>query len=86
TAVERGGRNDCQPVASMLYPEIGNALKLLSNFTLAKMTGSGSCVFGSFNSESEALNASMQIPAEFSSYVTKGVNRSPTHRLLFRPS
>jgi len=40
------GRNDMQPVASTLCPEIGQALEWLQRFGLhARMTGSGSAVF-----------------------------------------
>ena len=40
------GRNDLQPVAQALCPEIDQALQLLSSFGLSpRMTGSGSAVF-----------------------------------------
>lgn len=86
SAIEEGGRNDCQEVASMLYPEIGNALNLLDKISPAKMTGSGSCIFAEFTSKSEAIRVSDKIKAEYTTLVTKGTNRSPVHSLLFRPS
>ncbi|MCY0965989.1 4-(cytidine 5'-diphospho)-2-C-methyl-D-erythritol kinase [Parathalassolituus penaei] len=86
TALEHGGKNDCQPVVSMLYPEVAKALTDLQRFSHARMTGTGACVFASFNSEAEAISAFEQVSAEHSAFVAKGVNRSPTHRLLFRPS
>lgn len=86
TALEQGGMNDCQQVAAMLYPEIGKALNLLNNFSPARMTGSGSCIFASFASKSEAIRAADKIQAEYDVFVAKGTNRSPTHKLLFRPS
>jgi 4-diphosphocytidyl-2-C-methyl-D-erythritol kinase len=40
------GRNDLQPVASKLCPEIDQAIQWLNGFGLqARMTGSGSAVF-----------------------------------------
>src|SRR5690606_16978083 len=33
TALRQGGRNDCQQVVTVLYPEIGNALNLLNKFS-----------------------------------------------------
>jgi 4-diphosphocytidyl-2-C-methyl-D-erythritol kinase len=40
------GRNDLQPVAQALCPEIDQALQWLSSFGLSpRMTGSGSAVF-----------------------------------------
>lgn len=86
TALEHGGKNDCQPVVSMLYPEVAKALYDLDLFGDAKMTGTGACVFASFQSEAEAISAFEQVSAEYTAFVAKGVNRSPTHRLLFRPS
>ena len=86
TALKQGGRNDCQAIVSMLYPEVGNTLNLLNKFNLAKMTGTGACIFSSFGSEAEAISVSEQLPAEYVAFVAKGVNQSPAHKVLFRPS
>ncbi|WP_320820494.1 4-(cytidine 5'-diphospho)-2-C-methyl-D-erythritol kinase [Thalassolituus sp.] len=86
TALEQGGRNDCQAIVSMLYPEVGNTLNLLNKFSFAKMTGTGACVYSSFSSEAEAIIVSGQLPAGYKAFVAKGVNISPAHRVLFRPS
>lgn len=86
TALRQGGRNDCQQVVTMLYPEVGNALNLLNKFSPAKMTGTGACIFSSFNSETEAISVSEQFSAEYPAFVARGVNLSPTHKVLFRPS
>lgn len=86
TALKQGGRNDCQAIVSMLYPEVGNTLNLLNKFSLAKMTGTGACIFSSFGSEAEAISVSEQLPAEYVAFVAKGVNQSPAHKVLFRPS
>ncbi|NLY59165.1 MAG: 4-(cytidine 5'-diphospho)-2-C-methyl-D-erythritol kinase, partial [Gammaproteobacteria bacterium] len=48
---EHGGRNDCLPVVTARYPEIRNTLILLNKFCEAKMTGTGSCLFGAFPNE-----------------------------------
>lgn len=86
TALKQGGRNDCQQIVSMLYPEIGKTLNLLNKFSFAKMTGTGACIFSSFGSEKEANIVSDQLPAEYVAFVAKGTNLSMTHRVLFRPS
>ena len=86
TALRQGGRNDCQAIVSELYPEVGKALNLLNKFSFAKMTGTGACIFSSFGSETEAISASEQLPAEYVFFVAKGVNQSPAHKVLFRPS
>lgn len=86
TALRREGNNDCQAVVSTLYPEVSKALNLLNNFSPAKLTGTGACIFSSFGSEAEAIRVSDQLPAEYVSFVAKGVNTSPAHKILFRPS
>ncbi len=86
SALQQGGRNDCQQVVTNLYPEVGNALNLLNNFGLAKMTGTGACVFTSFSDEKHARQALIQIPADYRAFVAKGSNLSSTHKVLFRPS
>lgn len=86
TALRQGGRNDCQQVVQELYPEVGNALNLLNKFSFARMTGTGACIFSSFGSEAEAIRVSDQLPAEYVAFVAKGVNLSPAHKVLFRPS
>ena len=86
TALEQGGRNDCQAIVTTLYPEVGKALILLNKFSFAKMTGTGACIFSSFGSEAEAISVSEQLPAEYVAFTAKGVNLSPTHKVLFRPS
>ena len=48
------GRNDLQPVAQALCPEIDQALQWLTTFGLSpRMTGSGSAVFAQLSSEVE---------------------------------
>lgn len=86
TALRQGGRNDCQQIVEILYPEVAKALNLLNKFGLAKMTGTGACIYSSFGSEAEAIRVSDQLPADYVAFVAKGVNISPAHRVLFRPS
>lgn len=86
TALRQEGNNDCQQIVTMLYPEIGKVLNLLSKYSLAKMTGTGACCYISFGSEAEASRVSDQLPADYKTFVAKGVNLSPTHKELFRPS
>lgn len=79
---EGGGHNDCQPVVEKRYEEVRNALILLNKFVQAIMTGTGSCVFGSFPSRDEADRVSRQLPATLPSFIARGCNRSPLHRRL----
>jgi len=74
--------NDCQPVVERRYPEVRNALILLNNFVPARMTGTGSCVFGSFPNHSEADKVSRHLPGTMQSFIARGCNRSPAHQML----
>ncbi|MCO6059859.1 4-(cytidine 5'-diphospho)-2-C-methyl-D-erythritol kinase [Pseudomonas sp. MOB-449] len=80
--LEGGGRNDCQPVVEKRYPDVRNALILLSKFTSARLTGTGACVFGSFPSKGDADKVSRQLPATLPSFVAQGRNISMLHRKL----
>ena len=75
-------RNDCLPVVTRRYPEVGNALNLLGKFTEAKLTGTGSCVFGAFPSKAEADKVSALLTETLTGFVAKGSNISMLHRKL----
>ncbi|OGT17408.1 MAG: 4-(cytidine 5'-diphospho)-2-C-methyl-D-erythritol kinase [Gallionellales bacterium RIFOXYB12_FULL_54_9] len=47
-------RNDLEPVVCSLYPEVANSIAELGQHGRAMMTGSGACVFASFESQREA--------------------------------
>ena len=79
---EHGGRNDCLPVVEARYPEIRNTLILLNKYCEAKMTGTGSCLFGAFPNEREADKVRARLPATLRSFVARGCNVSPLHREL----
>jgi len=80
--LEGGSRNDCQPVVEKRYPEVRNALILLSKFVSAKLTGTGACVFGSFPNRDDADKVARQLPATLPSFVAQGRNISMLHREL----
>ncbi|WP_375740060.1 4-(cytidine 5'-diphospho)-2-C-methyl-D-erythritol kinase [Pseudomonas boanensis] len=80
--LEGGGRNDCQPVVEKRYPDVRNALILLNNFTSARLTGTGACVFGSFPNKGDADKVRRQLPATLPSFVAQGRNISMLHRKL----
>ena len=68
-------RNDLQPVVESRYKQVSTALKWLSNHGSAMMTGSGACVFASFQSRVEAQRVAEAAKGEFSVFVAKGINR-----------
>ncbi|MDD2048468.1 4-(cytidine 5'-diphospho)-2-C-methyl-D-erythritol kinase [Pseudomonas putida] len=75
-------RNDCQPVVEQSYPEVRNSLDLLSKFTEARLTGTGSCVFGAFPSKAEADKVLALLADTQTGFVAKGSNISMLHRKL----
>ncbi|RCL21914.1 4-(cytidine 5'-diphospho)-2-C-methyl-D-erythritol kinase [Pseudomonas sp. AFG_SD02_1510_Pfu_092] len=79
---EGNSRNDCQPVVEQNYPEVRNALNSLGKFTEARLTGTGSCVFGAFPSKAEADKVLALLSATQTGFVAKGSNVSMLHRKL----
>jgi len=80
--LEGGGRNDCEPVVRKQYPEIASAMQWLSEFSPAKLTGTGACVFAEFGTHEQALSVFKQIPEEYKGFIARGLNRSPLLDLL----
>ncbi|MDF0730134.1 4-(cytidine 5'-diphospho)-2-C-methyl-D-erythritol kinase [Pseudomonas entomophila] len=79
---EGNSRNDCQPVVEQRYPEVRNALNSLGKYTEARMTGTGSCVFGAFPSKAEAGRVLALLSETHTGFVAKGSNVSMLHRKL----
>ncbi|MFV3403751.1 MULTISPECIES: 4-(cytidine 5'-diphospho)-2-C-methyl-D-erythritol kinase [Pseudomonas] len=79
---EGNSRNDCQPVVEQRYPEVRNALNSLGKYTEARMTGTGSCVFGAFPSKAEADRVLALLSETQTGFVAKGSNISMLHRKL----
>jgi 4-diphosphocytidyl-2-C-methyl-D-erythritol kinase len=71
------GKNDLQPVATALYPEVAAHLEWLSQHGDARMTGSGACVFAEFSTESEARAIEARLPEGLRGFVTRGLDRHP---------
>lgn len=69
--------NVFESVVRKEYPEVENALQWLDKFSSARMTGTGSCVFASFESKQQAAAIMQQIPRKWVAFVAKAVNNSP---------
>lgn len=70
-------KNDCEKVTKNRHREVANALDWLIQYAPAKMTGTGSCVFGEFDSERSAADALTKLPESMHGFVAKGINKSP---------
>jgi len=77
-----GGRNDCEPVVRRRYPVVGAALDWLSRYGAARLTGTGACIFASFEREQDARRIAQLVPDHWSGFVARGVDRSPAHEQL----
>ncbi|HQT31731.1 MAG TPA: 4-(cytidine 5'-diphospho)-2-C-methyl-D-erythritol kinase [Thiobacillus sp.] len=71
------GRNDLQPVVVSRYPEVGRSLEWLAQFGVARMTGSGACVFAVFEAEDAAWDVLRQLPETMQGFVAQGLDRHP---------
>jgi 4-diphosphocytidyl-2-C-methyl-D-erythritol kinase len=72
-------RNDLQPVACKLYPEVARHIDSLSSYGKAMMTGSGACVFAEFASRSQAEAVLGQLPEDMRGVVAQGLMKHPLH-------
>ena len=73
--------NDCQPIATKLYPEVAKLLAWLLEYAPSRMTGTGACLFSRFDTQAEALllqdKLQIHFPDGIYSFVAKGLNQSP---------
>jgi 4-diphosphocytidyl-2-C-methyl-D-erythritol kinase len=84
-------RNDCEPVVRARYGEVAAALDWLDAQLEphepnngARLTGTGACIFASFEREQDARRIAQSVPDKWSSFVARGVDRSPAHEQLER--
>lgn len=68
--------NHCLPVVLGMYPEVGVAMKALGQFGVARLTGTGACVFAEFDSKDRAQEAIQSLAPHYRGFVAKGMNRS----------
>jgi 4-diphosphocytidyl-2-C-methyl-D-erythritol kinase len=80
--LKAGGRNDCEPVVAGQNPEVARALAWLAARGGARLTGTGSCVFASFDTPGAAAAALADLPAGWTGYVARGLERSPLQERL----
>jgi 4-diphosphocytidyl-2-C-methyl-D-erythritol kinase len=72
-----GGRNDCLRVVRRRYPEVARVLDWLSGFGLARLTGTGACVFLAVESLDRGREIMRELPPAVDAFLTRGLNDSP---------
>lgn len=75
-------QNDCEGVVRKFYPSVDEALREMSAFSEARLTGTGACVFAQFDTELAAKKAYLSLNKKWQSYLCKGINRSPLYSSL----
>jgi 4-diphosphocytidyl-2-C-methyl-D-erythritol kinase len=73
--------NDLEPFVCQAYPEVARHLGWLRQFGQAVMTGSGACVFASFDTESAARAVRARLPDSMQGFVACGLERHPLRDL-----
>ncbi|PSJ44859.1 4-(cytidine 5'-diphospho)-2-C-methyl-D-erythritol kinase [Zobellella endophytica] len=69
--------NDCEALVKKRHPEVAKLLGWLLEYAPSRMTGTGACVFATFDSREAAEQALNKAPAGVSGFVAKGCNTSP---------
>ena len=75
-------QNDCVEVVCERYQSVKKALLALSDYSEARLTGTGACVFAQFDSEKAAVKAYESLKNKWQVYLAKGVNESPLYSKL----
>ncbi|MCX7069090.1 MAG: 4-(cytidine 5'-diphospho)-2-C-methyl-D-erythritol kinase [Methylococcales bacterium] len=70
-------QNDCIEVVCQRYPSVQSALVDLAEFSEARLTGTGACVFAQFDSQESADRAYQSLKNKWQVYLAKGINESP---------
>ena len=67
--------NNFEPLARSLYPEVDEAMQYLDQFGIAKLTGTGACVFTEVTSDMNIDEILAHSPCK--AYLVNGLNESP---------
>lgn len=73
--------NDLQSVVTNLYPEVKACIAWLNQYSPARMSGSGACVFAEFESQQHAEQVLDELPAGNAGYVVNTLLRHPFYTL-----
>jgi len=71
------GRNDCEAVATELFPELRKIMQDLQAWGRPHMSGTGSTIFLPFDSEKPAIKAASELKCRYNVRAVGGVDRSP---------
>ena len=72
-----GFRNDCEAVVTRLHPPVRAALGWLQRSGVARLTGTGACVFGVRRNQSEAEASLAGLPPAWRGFVVRSLGETP---------
>jgi len=80
-------RNVCTDVVVENYPEVSQAIDILSKYSKACMSGTGASVFAAFDTKAQANTVLQQIRlnstvGSWNCFVARGLNQSPLYSFL----
>lgn len=78
--------NAFEPLVRQLHPEVAKALDWLVEYAPTRLTGTGACIFGAFESQELARAALARMPAQWNGFVARGLNESPVCQQLRQAS
>jgi 4-diphosphocytidyl-2-C-methyl-D-erythritol kinase len=74
--------NDCQEIVCERYPNVAKVLHWLLEYAPSRMTGTGACVFATFEQHNVALDVQALMPKGTTSFVATGVSTSLLHNQI----
>ncbi|MEH6451405.1 MAG: 4-(cytidine 5'-diphospho)-2-C-methyl-D-erythritol kinase [Psychromonas sp.] len=74
--------NDCQPSVKNNYPEVAKIIDWLIQCAPTRLTGTGACVFSTFDSIQDAQVVLDKTPDWLNAFTATGLNNSPLNELL----
>lgn len=74
--------NNFEPLARNLYPEVDEAMQYLDQFGIAKLTGTGACVFTEVTAEMHVNEILKHAPCK--AYLVNSLNESPLRHFKVR--
>jgi 4-diphosphocytidyl-2-C-methyl-D-erythritol kinase len=77
----RGLQNDLETLVRSRYPEVDQAMQLLAEYGVARMSGSGGCAFLKVTGKDHGRKILERIPKPFTGFVARGMNRHPLYMM-----
>ncbi len=74
--------NVFEPIVAKQHSEIAEVIQFLRQYSDARLTGTGACVFAACESEAAAQDLLAKLPDHWSAFVAKGLNQSPLQVML----